>query len=99
MGWNYELPRERLLNDGRLKTRFGQRLAGGVSEVEAQRRFRNEAGTQRRRQPLTKANATAFPTLSDRDERAGNDERRAGAILARPPCQFPPVGPGGFIPD
>ena len=31
-----------------------------------------------------------------RDERAGNDERRAGATLARPPCQFPPVGPGGF---
>jgi hypothetical protein len=30
------------------------------------------------------------------DERAGNDGRRAGAILARLPCQFPPVGPGGF---
>jgi len=46
----------------------------------------------------TEADATAFPIFA-RDERAGNDGRRAGAKLARSPCQFPPVGPGGFIPD
>jgi len=47
----------------------------------------------------TEADATAFSTFRARDERAGNDGRRAGAKLARPPCQFPPVGPGGFIPE
>jgi len=46
----------------------------------------------------TEADATAFHQGRG-DERAGNDGRRVGAILARPPCQFPPVGPDGFIPD
>jgi hypothetical protein len=44
----------------------------------------------------TEADAIACSLNASRDERAGNDGRRAGAILARPPCQFPSVGPGGL---
>jgi len=45
-------------------------------QAECRRRddFRNGAGTQRRRQPLTEADAAAFSTFRARDERAGNDE-------------------------
>src|SRR5208283_4966527 len=37
----------------------------------------------------TEADAIACSLNAGRDERAGNDGRRAGAILARPPCLFP----------
>ncbi len=95
-GWNCGLPMKWLLNDGRLNPL--RSAVGEGSEVQAQRR-RNGAGTERRHRALTEADAAAFSTFRARDERAGNDGRRAGAILARLPCQFPPVGPGGFIPD
>ncbi len=46
-------------------------------------------------EPLTEAGATALSKL-ERDEQAGYDGERAGAILARPPCQITPAGPGGL---
>jgi len=43
------------------ETRFGQWLAGGGSEGRRRDDFRNGAGPQRRRQPLTEADAAEFP--------------------------------------
>jgi len=52
---------------------FGQRAAGGGSAgavtILGTKPERNAAA-----EPLTEADATAFPTSRARDERAGNDE-------------------------
>jgi len=71
---------ERLLNDWKIDFELASVSGWRTEQVQCRRSDGwNGAGTQRRRQPLTEADAAAFPIFA-RDERAGNDGRRAGAI-------------------
>ena len=68
---------EQLLNEEDLILKPASVGGWRAEEVKCRRRddFRNGAGTQRRRrQPLTEADAAAFPKFRARDERVGNDE-------------------------